>query len=235
MELAAELLDVRNEQELDHFLGSLIGKIGKAVSGVANSPIGQALGGVLKKVAKTALPIAGSALGTFIGGPAGGMLGGKLASAAGNMFGLELEGLSGEDTEFEVARRFVRFAGSAMKHAARSRRGANPRQAARSAVMAAAQRHAPGLLRKMGGGAAAAPGLGAGYFGGAPGGFSPANGDGDGQDGAFDDGSTADDQGFDGAGGDGYGDGDPGGMVPAGARRRGTWIRRGRRIILFGV
>src|SRR5690349_20586520 len=86
-ELAAELLDVRNEQELDHFLGDLVSKVGSAIGSVVKSPVGQALGGVLKQAAKAALPIAGSALGTFIGGPAGGMLGGKLASAAGNIFG----------------------------------------------------------------------------------------------------------------------------------------------------
>jgi len=73
-----------------------------------------------------------------------------------------------------------------------------------------------------------------------PVGYAPA--DGDGLDAAFDDAAPADvaapadDQGFDGAdGADGDGSGDPGGIVPAGARRRGTWIRRGRRIILFGA
>jgi uncharacterized protein YcfJ len=40
----------------------------------------------LKPLAKAALPIAGRALGAFVGG----MIGGKLASAAGRMFGLEL-------------------------------------------------------------------------------------------------------------------------------------------------
>jgi hypothetical protein len=224
MELAAELLDVRNEQELDHFLGDLISKVGKGISGFANSSVGKALGGVLKKVAKTALPIAGSALGTFVGGPAGGMLGGKLASAAGDMFGLELEGLSGEDREFEVARRYVRFASKAAQNAAKSRRGGNPQQTARTAIMNAAKQHAPGLLRRPGGRQA-----------GAPAGYPPADGDGYGADGAFDDAATADDQGSDGADGNGYDSGEPGAMGPAGARRRGTWIRRGRRIILFGV
>jgi hypothetical protein len=242
LELAAELLDVRNEQELDHFLGGLISKVGNAIGSVVKSPIGQALGGVLKKVAKTALPIAGSALGTFIGGPAGGLIGGKLASTAGNLFGLELEGLSGEDREFEVARRFVRFASSAARHATRVPRGANPHQAARWATIAAARRHAPGLLRKAGGRPAGAPrrgpGAGArpGYYAGAPVGDMGGDGDGDdyGQDMPYGGAGTADDQDLD---GDDYGDGagEPGGFVPGGARRRGTWIRRGRRIILFGV
>src|SRR5882672_9047531 len=69
MELAAELLEVTNEQELENFLGGLIGMAGKALGGLVKGPIGKSLGGVLKGVAKQALPIAGGALGTFFGGP----------------------------------------------------------------------------------------------------------------------------------------------------------------------
>ena len=58
MELAAELLEVTNEAELDRFLGKLIKKAGSALGKVVKSPIGQAVGGVLKGVAKKALPIA---------------------------------------------------------------------------------------------------------------------------------------------------------------------------------
>jgi len=235
MEQAAALLDVRNEQELEHFLGDLINTVGKGISSFANSSVGQALGGVLKNVAKTALPIAGTALGTLVGGPAGGMLGGKLASTAGNIFGLELEGLTGEDREFEVARRFVRFARSAARNAARSRRGGNPQHTVRSAIMNAAAQHAPGLLRKKNGRQAGAARGWAGYYGGTPDGYPPADGDDYMPDGAADDAAPGDDQGSDGADGNGYGYGEPAAMGPAGSRRRGTWIRRGRRIILFGV
>ena len=59
------------------------------------SPVGRLVGGVLRRVARTALPIAGRVAGTVFGGPVGGALGGRRASAAGRMFGLELEGLSG--------------------------------------------------------------------------------------------------------------------------------------------
>src|SRR5947208_2773753 len=78
-ELASELLEVRSDQELDHFLGSLFRKVAGTIGKVIKSPVGQALGGILKQVAKKALPIAGGALGTFVGGPLGGMVGGKLA------------------------------------------------------------------------------------------------------------------------------------------------------------
>jgi hypothetical protein len=151
LELASELLEVTNEQELDHFLGGLISKVGKGIGSFVHSPIGQALGGVLKDAAKKALPIAGSALGSVVGGPVGGMIGGKLASAAGNMFGLELEGLSPEDREFEEARGFVRLASEATRLAEMNEHhhgyGWHPRRAARSAFLMAARRFGPGYLR----------------------------------------------------------------------------------------
>ena len=159
MELAAELLEVSDEQELDQFLGKLIGKVAGAAKGLAGaaggflrSPAGKALGGLLKGAAKKALPIVGKAVGSYFGGSAGGAAGGKLATAAGRMFGLELEGLSGEDQEFEVARQFVRLASSATQKAAQS--GSRTPQAARGALASAARQHAPGLLSpsRLGGG-----------------------------------------------------------------------------------
>ena len=141
MELAAELLEVRDEQELDRFLGDVF----KKVKAFAGSSTGKAIGGMLKGVLKKALPIAGKVAGSFFGGPIGGTIGGKLGSMAGNLFEMELEGLSQEDREFEAAKQFVRFASEAVKNAS-STPGSNPVAIARSAVAAAAQRHAPGLL-----------------------------------------------------------------------------------------
>jgi hypothetical protein len=149
MELAAELLEVRDEQELDRFLGNLIRKVGSAVGTVVRSPIGRAIGGTLKGVIKTALPVAGGALGTFVGGPLGTAIGSNLASAAGSALGLELEGLSQEDREYEAARQFVRFASEAVNNAIQSS-SPDPIAAARSAVVTAARRFAPGLLRGQG-------------------------------------------------------------------------------------
>jgi len=151
MEFAANLLGVAGEGELDQFLGDLINKAGRVIRNFARSDIGRTLGGVLKQGAKIALPAVGGALGTLVGGPAGGMIGGKLASAAGSLFGLELEGLSPEDQEFEVARRFVRFAGTAARGAAQNGRRMPPRHAVRTAVIVAARRHAPGLIKIVAG------------------------------------------------------------------------------------
>jgi len=147
MELAAELLEVTNEQELDHFLGKLIGSIGRGIGKFASSPIGRALGGFLKPLAKKFLPIATGALGTFIGGPLGGIAASQLSNVATKAFGLELEGMSSEDAQFEVARRFVRLASSAAGNAASAPQATEPRAAAQIAITTAAQQHAPGLLK----------------------------------------------------------------------------------------
>ena len=147
-ELAAELLSVSSEQELNQFLGDLIKKAGKAIGAAVHSPIGQALGGVLKSVAKQALPVAGAALGNLIVPGVGGAIGGKLASNAGSLFGLELEGLSGEDRDFETAKAFVRLGADATKQAVEAaNQGRTVQSAVGSAITSAAQKFAPGLLQ----------------------------------------------------------------------------------------
>jgi hypothetical protein len=146
MELASELLEVTNEAEFDRFLGDLIGRAGQAIGRFVKSPEGRAIGGLLKGAAKQVLPGIGSAVGGYLGGTTGAKLGGDLASAAGRVFGLELEGLSGEDREFEVARRYVTFAGEAVKNLASAPVGSDPRTAANAAMVATAKAYAPGLL-----------------------------------------------------------------------------------------
>jgi hypothetical protein len=146
MELASELLEITSEAELDRFLGNLIGRVGKFIGKFIKSPEGQAIGGILKGAAKQVLPGIGSAAGGYFGGATGAKLGGDVASAAGRAFGLELEGLSSEDQEFEVARRYVSFAGEAVKNLAHAPSSLDPRSAARAAAVDAAKTHAPGLL-----------------------------------------------------------------------------------------
>jgi hypothetical protein len=178
MEIAAELLGMSDEAELDLFLGNLIKRAGRKFGAFVKTPVGRALGGILKGAVKQALPVLGGAFGGLTGGPVGAQLGSQLTSAAGRIFGLELEGFSPEDQEFEVAQRFVRFAGAAAKNAALAAPTTPPQAAARNAVIEAARRHAPGLLRGVG--------------------ATPT-------------------------------------VLATGARRSGRWIRRGNKIILFGV
>jgi len=146
MELAAELLSVQNEAELDMFFGKIFKKVGSFLK----SGPGKALGGALKGIAKKALPILGGAAGNFFLPGVGGAIGSKLASGAGSMLGLELEGLSYEDQEFEVAKQIVRLGGEAASNLAQAAQTAPPVQAAQSALTAAAQKYAPGLVNGAG-------------------------------------------------------------------------------------
>ncbi|MCI0376772.1 MAG: hypothetical protein L0215_04130 [Gemmataceae bacterium] len=148
-DLAAELLAVSEDAELDQFLGSLFSRVGRAVGGFVSSPIGRSLGGVLKGVAKQGLPSLGGALGSFIPG-IGSALGTSLGTAASNLFEVPLEGETPEDQEFDWARRFVRLAGSAAKSAIGLPPNIDPRAAAKAALSAAARRFAPGLLSLLG-------------------------------------------------------------------------------------
>ena len=144
MELAAGLLEVTSEAELDRFLGDLIDKAGRAIGDVARPPGASALAGVLKAAAKRALPVVGRAIGQHLGGTAGAGIDARVAQAAAKYLGLELEGLSPEDQEFEAAKRFIRFAGQAAKNFSTVHAGMPPEVA----VAGAARDYAPGLLRQ---------------------------------------------------------------------------------------
>jgi uncharacterized protein (DUF697 family) len=151
VELATELLEISNEQELEQFLGGLFKKVARGVGGFIKSPIGRALGGVLKSVAKKALPVVGGALGSMVAPGIGTAIGSKLGSMASGLFEVELEAMPQEQAEFEAARRYVNLAASAARHAAtaRPRPGVDPRTVARAATARAARTYAPGLYRQM--------------------------------------------------------------------------------------
>jgi hypothetical protein len=241
LELANELLEVQSEEELEDFLGDIIKKAGSAIGSFVRSDTGRALTGVAKDVAKKALPSIGQAVGGYFGGPTGAQLGGKAASWASGLLGLELEGLSAQEAELEAAKGVVRMTGAAAKVAAQAPRSAPPKQVAKAATQAAAQRYAPGLVsgragarqrpgaqgrrqrpqrrrRAPGGGAPSQIAVASGlppWVGDEPfgNGYEPDNGDG-----------------YEPGDGEGYGE-EPG-------RRRGQsgrWVRRRGQIVLLGV
>jgi hypothetical protein len=261
MNLASQLLEVNNEEELEQFLGNLIRGVGRAVGGFMRSGVGRAVGGILKNVARTALPVVGGAIGSFVAPGVGTALGTQLGSMASRLFEVEMEGMDREEQEFEVARRFVRLAAGSAAAAARAPRGADPQAVARSAVLAAARRYAPGVARRFrrfarpapwywpypiaGGGQ---PGYGAdqaGYgtdqagYGGQPAyggqpdsGGQPGYAGDEGEPEAY--GAPMDGQpGMQGA----YGPMAPGGGMNGngGRPRSGRWIMRGRRLIVLGI
>lgn len=150
-ELAAELLGVVSDREFNDFLSGLMKKAGRAVGHTVTSTIGQPLGSALKSAAKAALPVAGSMIGNVlapgVGGAIGGAIGSRLASAASSKFGLEAEGMTLEDRQYEAAKQFVRFGGDATQKAlAMTRQGHPAPAAAKAAVKQAAERFVPGLV-----------------------------------------------------------------------------------------
>ena len=142
--LAAGLLEVASDTELEHFLFELV-----AADGAIAPTAADALVRVLKRVARPLFPVHGSALASGLGASRT-----DLKATAARIFGLELEGLSPEDKEFEVARQFIRLAGDVIDNVRGNAGGgtgagavAGHAQAmAERALQQAAQRHAPGLL-----------------------------------------------------------------------------------------
>jgi hypothetical protein len=143
-ELALELLGVSTEQELDRFLGNLVSRAAGAVRSFARTPTGQALKGIARSAIGQALPVVGQAVGEWVR-PGYGEQGGRAGKAAGDVLGLELEGLSQEDREFETAQALVRWTADAARRAAAKPAQTPPARAAKAAAVAAAQRLAPGL------------------------------------------------------------------------------------------
>ena len=150
MELASELLEVASQQDLEQFLGDVFQAAGQAVGNIVRSDTGRALGGILsdslRSAAQQALPVVGQAIGDMAGA---GNLGARAGSAVGTLLGLELEGLSAEDREFETARQLVRFVGSAAGQATTAPARMPPATVARTAASRAARVYAPGLLPRL--------------------------------------------------------------------------------------
>jgi uncharacterized protein (DUF697 family) len=212
-ELAAELLEITNEQELEQFLGDIVKSVGSFIRG----PVGQAVGGVLKQVAKTALPAVGGALGSFVAPGIGTAIGSQLGSMASSALG-EYE-VAGEQ-EFEVARKVVQLAQASAQHAASAPPDVPPQAVAEQAVARAAQQVMPGI--RLGGGGPQMEQM-----------EQMEQEYGHGRRGSR--GYRSRGYGTYGTYGVYGGDGDDGGYDEGPSARTGRWVRRGRRIILFGV
>lgn len=151
LELASELLEVQDDQELDEFLGELLDRVARRrkdrrakakriLRRVKNGLKGAA--SIIKKV----LPIAGTAVGAAFGAPGVGRAAASTTSNVMGALGLELEGVDPEERELEVARRYVRLSGTAAKAALGAASHLSDTQAAKTALETAARLHVPGLL-----------------------------------------------------------------------------------------
>jgi hypothetical protein len=166
MELAAELLAANNDQELDHFLGRMMRRSHSRFGRRLGAGRMRSLGGWLKGAVRRIFPRSHRHRWRFqpnMGGydpydqddssgydpysPYS-----QLGQDSGEVLGLEMEGLSPEDREFNAARKLVRLAGTAASEAAAIPQSTPPEAAAEQAVAHAAQIHAPGLLRTEGSG-----------------------------------------------------------------------------------
>jgi hypothetical protein len=147
IDLAAELLSVSSEEELDQFLGKFFKRIGSGLK-KAGRFIGKrvlpVLGKGLKTLAKAALPIAGKVLGSFIPIPGvGTAIGGAIGTAVSQALELEFSGVSAEETELEMARRFVRMATTAAQRAAVASPDIDAEVVVNEAIVSAARKHLP--------------------------------------------------------------------------------------------
>jgi hypothetical protein len=130
--LALELLQVRDEQELDQFLGSFLSKAARAVGKFVRSPAGAALKGILKNAVSAAVPGLG-ALGLL-------MRGSDVGTAVGAAIKGELEWEigPGDNRDIEAAKKVIQVGGTAAQQVATMPPNAPP-QAAVEAVQSAAQ------------------------------------------------------------------------------------------------
>jgi hypothetical protein len=147
IDLAAELLSVSSEEELDQFLGKFFKRIGSGLK-KAGRFIGKrvlpVLGKGLKTLAKVALPIAGKVAGSFIPIPGvGTAIGGAIGTAVSQALELEFSGVSAEETELEMARRFVRMATTAAQRAAVASPDIDAEVVVNEAIVSAARKHLP--------------------------------------------------------------------------------------------
>jgi hypothetical protein len=103
-ELAAELLDVISESELEAFVARLVAEAARDTGRRLPADARRALVAELSKTAERTVPTLQVALGAR-----GGLTAPAAAQAAARLYGTELEGMSPEDRDFEIARQFVRF------------------------------------------------------------------------------------------------------------------------------
>ncbi|QYG07330.1 MULTISPECIES: hypothetical protein [unclassified Janthinobacterium] len=145
--LAAHLLELQGPAQFDAFLAR---QLGATVAGrqVRGTPLEGPLRQLLGKVVAPLLPLHG-------GSPQ------ALKRRAAGIFGMELEGLSPEDKEFELARQVVHLIDAVNTELARDGMDARaPRARVETALLQVARSVAPGLLRQ----AAQTPGRDAGRW-----------------------------------------------------------------------
>jgi hypothetical protein len=135
--MGAALLDVTSPAELDGFLRRLLVDVVRRSGGQLPVERARALLSTLRQLALRTVPTLAWASPPAPSSP---------VAAAAQAYGLELEGLSAEDRDFEIARQFTRLADAAINHAAHRSPTLPARTTVGQAMATAAEQFAPGLL-----------------------------------------------------------------------------------------
>lgn len=135
-EATTALLEVAGRPALPALLARLLRNAAHAAGQTIDRAVEGELVRLLQRAARLALPAPGLAAHD----------GHDRATQASRFFGIELEGLSPEDQEFESARRFIQLVEAAAQHAAAGSQRLPPAIAAWLATSRAAKRFAPGWL-----------------------------------------------------------------------------------------
>jgi hypothetical protein len=145
VEQAAALLDVVNDGELDALLHDAIDDPRHLAGRALPAARRHHLHTILKRAAERTVPT----LSLFVDGGGREPAAASPVQTAARVYGLELEGLSAEDRDFEIARQFVRFAGEAIARAIEAPTWLPHPAAVHAAVAEAARAHAPGLTHLL--------------------------------------------------------------------------------------
>jgi hypothetical protein len=144
IEQASRLLDATNATELDAFLRGLIDDVVRRSGATLSADGARAVLAVVKKTARQTLPTLATVFGADM--KSSPWRGKSPVATAARVYGLELEGLSAEERDFEIARQLIRFAQAATSRAANPPTALPAAAAVRAAVNSAAREFAPGLL-----------------------------------------------------------------------------------------
>jgi hypothetical protein len=144
--LAGEVLEISSEAELEEFLGDLWDRTKAAASNLYNSSAVQTALPYVKAVGAKVLPVAAGKLADAAWKGSGDYVKAGTGALIDQWLKDELEGLSAEDRELALARRYIRFAHDALLRAARTPERVPAPVAGQVAVRDAARSHIPGVV-----------------------------------------------------------------------------------------
>lgn len=130
----AALLEAADVGQLDGFSAALVADGHPDGRAVLSTAPGRLLSNTLARLAREVWPAGGD----------------DVKRKAVTLFGLELEGLSPEDKQFEYARHLVRFMREAAHELQAGGAAPDAQRRVQAALAQAARRHAPGLLHHAG-------------------------------------------------------------------------------------